>query len=313
MTLDKKKLFKNLFAVSVLALLCYLVNPKELWGALSNLTLEAVLYLAVISVVLILISAVKWKMFLHVFSDDISIVRLFNLYLMGYFVNLIIPSYLGGDAVRSWHIGKKVGQHEALAATVLERYTGIVAMAVLAFIFMWFSDLTTPQIKLAVTGLLIALAAGTVVALSDWIIGIISRTPFIKKFSGHLKKVQDGFDLARRDRFLLVKTFALSLLFHSVTVVNTVAAAYAVGWYDPPVWDLFVVLPLILLIGALPVAPSGLGIQEGAFYFFLHGIGATPAQALGIGIVLRAKSYVLAAIGGLVWLKYRNPESTGAR
>ena len=76
---------------------------------------------------------------------------------------------------------------------------------------------------------------------------------------------------------------------------------HAVGWEEIPWGDLFVVVPLILLIGAVPVSPQGLGIQEGAFVFFLSGVGASSGQAMAIALVLRAKSYLLAAVGGLLW------------
>ncbi|NBO19859.1 MAG: hypothetical protein EBV03_11695, partial [Proteobacteria bacterium] len=102
------------------------------------------------------------------------------------------------------------------------------------------------------------------------------------------------------------KALLLSVLFHSVTVVNTVAAGYVVGWDNPPIRELFVVLPLILLVGALPITPSGLGIQEGAFFYFLGGLGASPGQALGIALVLRAKSYLLALLGWLCWIFERD-------
>ena len=101
-------------------------------------------------------------------------------------------------------------------------------------------------------------------------------------------------------------------MYHTVTVVNTLAAAAAVGWSQPPVAELFVVLPLILLVGALPLTPNGLGIQEGAFFFFLCAVGASPAQALGVALVLRAKSYVLALFGWLVWLTLGETPAAGA-
>jgi uncharacterized membrane protein YbhN (UPF0104 family) len=94
----------------------------------------------------------------------------------------------------------------------------------------------------------------------------------------------------------------LSITFHLLTVVNTVAVATAVGWASPPWGDLFVVVPLILLVGAVPISPHGLGLQEGAFVFFLHSVGATTGQALAIALVLRAKSYVLALVGALGWI-----------
>jgi len=117
-----------------------------------------------------------------------------------------------------------------------------------------------------------------------------------------VQKIELGMRFGFSDRLLLTKAIGLSLLFHTLTVVNTAAVAAAVGWTEVPWSDLFVVVPLILLVGAIPLSPQGLGIQEGAFLFFLESIGATSAQALGVGIVLRAKSYVLALLGGGVWL-----------
>ena len=308
-----KKLGKAVFATAILCLLFYLVDLKELWLAFSNLTLPAIVNLLLISAILIYISALKWSYFLEAFSGRVSVLKLFNLYLVGYFVNLLMPSYLGGDAVRSYYAGKKSGQHEALTATILERYTGLAAMLMLGLIFMWFSALATLPIKLAVAGIALALATITVMALSPRLLAQLGRIPQLKDPLRHLQKIQAGFILAKSNHLLLIKALALSFLYHSVTVANTMAAGMAVGWYDAPVLDLFVVLPLILVVGALPFAPQGLGIQEGAFFYFLQGVGATPAQALGIALILRAKSYVLALSGGIAWLFVRsesiNPDS----
>lgn len=295
------RFLKYLFSILLLLALVYLVDFAELWKALKELSFEAIFYLALLSVLLIYVSALKWKFFLDNFKTGASLWLLFKLYLVGYFVNLLVPSYVGGDLARSWYVGKKVGQHEALAATILERYTGFVAMLLLALCFMWFVDLVTFEIKLAVVLISIGLAVITYVALSPRALALLESLGRLDKVIKHLKKIQLALHLANRNRALLFKALGLSLIFHTLTVINTIAAAYAVGWFDPPLWELFVVLPLILLIGAIPVAPAGLGIQEGAFLFFLSGIGATPAQALGVGVVLRAKLYVLALIGGLIW------------
>ncbi len=292
-------------ALGVLGLLLYLADIERLAAALANLTIEAVVLLLLLSVTLVYISALKWQLFLQVRGMRISAIRLFNLYMLGYFVNLIVPSYVGGDVVRSWYAGKQVGQHQAFAATVLERYTGFAAMLILALMFMWRVELVTLQIKAVVILLALGLVVLSVLALKP---GMLERCESLPRFAGaarHLRKVQEALLFAKSKPLLLLKALGLSLLFHCLTVVNTLVAAHAVGWHSCSTQDLFVVLPLILLIGAVPVAPSGLGIQEGAFYYFLQGLGGTPAQALGVGLVLRVKSYALAAFGGLVWLFLR--------
>jgi len=313
----KYKTTRYIIFLCLILVLAYLVDLGELWKCLSQLTLEIAGYLGLLSVLLIYISALKWKIFLEAFEAAGSVIRLFNLYLVGYFVNLLVPSYVGGDLVRSWYIGKKVGQHEALTATILERYTGFVAMLTLALIFMWTVELVTIEVKIAVLLVALGLVVITLLALSDNLLSstekFFLRFNALQKVSGvfsHIRKIQAGLQMARDDKKLLCKTMILSFMFHSFTVLNVVAAAYAVGWFHPPAWDIFVVLPLILLIGSLPVAPSGLGIQEGAYLYFLHGIGATSAQALGVGIILRAKAYVLALVGGLIWLSMKKERVT---
>ena len=304
-----KKIIKYLFSLLLLSVLIYLVDIRELWAALSQLTLEAIFYLFVLAVLLIYVSALKWQFFLDALGSRVPVFHLFKLYMVGYFINLVVPSYVGGDAVRSWYAGKKVGQHEAATATILERYTGMVAMVTLALAFVWMVDLVTFEIKCAVILVSLGLFVLSVLALSPRLIDQFERISQLRPVLKHVRKVQSGFHLARKNNRLIVKSMALSYVFHTLTVLNTMAAAYAVGWYDPPVLDLFVVLPLILLIGAIPIAPSGLGIQEGAFFFFLTGLGAEPAQALGVGVVLRAKAYVVALIGGLIWWRIKRSEA----
>jgi uncharacterized protein (TIRG00374 family) len=95
---------------------------------------------------------------------------------------------------------------------------------------------------------------------------------------------------------------ALSFAFHALAVVNVLACAHAVGWTNAPVGELFIVVPIILIISALPVTPQALGVQEGAFVYYLTLLGALPAEAMGVALLIRAKAYVLAALGGLYLL-----------
>jgi glycosyltransferase 2 family protein len=305
----KKQLLGYLLSIALLALLVYLTDYREILQALGEMTVGSVLYLMLISVLLIYISALKWQLFLAAFGSFIPALRLFRLYLVGYFVNLILPSFVGGDAVRSWYVGRTSGQHHAFTSTILERYTGFLAMVALAVVFVWFAEQATFEIKVLVLCVALGLAVGTFLALSTKALALFAKLPRTQPIIHHLHKVQAGLQLAARNKPLLVKALLLSVLYHSVTVVNTIAAGYVVGWDNAPVQELFVVLPLILIIGALPITPSGLGIQEGAFLYFLSTLGASPAQALGVALVLRAKSYVLAALGWICWLLEKNRPS----
>jgi uncharacterized protein (TIRG00374 family) len=222
-----------------------------------------------------------------------------------------MPSALGGDVVRSLYVGKDVDKVRAMSATLLERYTGFIAMVSMAFIAVWWAPAVSTEIKVATVligvaalGLTVALITGRLVWLSEAL-----RVPV--KLHSKLVRMQEGVSWGLSDAKLLIRAGLLSLVFHLLTIVNTAAVAYAVGWEGVPWGDLLVVVPLILLVGAIPLSPQGLGIQEGAFLYFLHAVGATTGQALAVALVLRAKSYVLALCGGALWLTLpRGPSAT---
>jgi uncharacterized protein (TIRG00374 family) len=288
-------------ALVVVALFSFF-DMKGCVSALSDVTACDLVIIFGLSIALVLVSVLKWGLFLERLGIIASVPHLFRLYLVGYFVNLIMPSALGGDVVRSLYVGKDVDRVRAMSATLLERYTGFIAMVSMAFVAVWCApavswEITVATIVLGVSalGLTVALLTGTLVRVSE-LFGVPS------KLHGKLLRMQEGFSWGLSDRRLVARAGLLSLAFHLLTIVNTAAVAYAVGWEEVPWGDLFVVVPLILLIGAIPLSPQGLGIQEGAFLYFLHAVGATTGQALAVALVLRAKSYVLALCGGGLWL-----------
>ena len=293
---------RRVLAISIILFLVWFVDFRALGTALANLTWESILLLLLMGVVLVYVSAFKWALFLRASGQSVRVSELCGLYLVGYFVNLILPSYLGGDLVRSYELGKRVGQHSALAATILERFTGLVAMVFLGLITMSFVDGIPIEVQVTIICVALGLVLASIVALSRSVLAVVeSRMPVLHPVIAQCRKLQEALRVGTSKPDVLFKAFLLSFLFHSLTVVNTQIAAYAVGWSGVDGLALFVVLPLILLIGAIPVTPQGLGLQEGAFAFFLHLIGASPAQALGVGVVLRAKSYLLALLGGAFW------------
>lgn len=295
--------------LGVLALVIYAVDFSLLWSdALSNLTVASVAALLILGVVLIYLSVLKWQCFLREFGAGTGSLRLFGYYLVGYFVNLIVPSYVGGDLVRSLYAGGAGKKHEAVSATILERYTGFLAMVILAVLSAALLPALRSDLRYTVYGIGVAAAVLTAAARSAALLNTLDNLPFLTRVVSHLRRIQGGFHLAERNPRLLLKAMVLSFLFHGCSVLNVAAAAWAVGWGPIPWLELFAVVPLIMIVGAVPVTPGGLGLQEGAYVVFLTMIGASPAQAAGIGVVLRLKTYLLALAGGAVWLKIRqNP------
>ena len=300
--MSKVTALKYLLGIGALIILVKLVDFSALSAALALIQVSDIALLLGISFLLLAVSVVKWRAFLRHLGVEAGFWRLFGLYLVGYFVNLLMPSYIGGDVVRALHVGEPKDRTASVSATVLERYTGLAAMLFIAVLCVFWAPKITREIQVGTITCAFGFVVVSVLVFCG-AMGHVARVLSLPEVVQRtVQKVELGMRFGFSDRLLLGKAIGLSLLFHILTVVNTASVAAAVGWTEVPWGDLFVVVPLILLVGAIPLSPQGLGIQEGAFVFFLESVGATSAQALGVGIVLRAKSYILALFGGAVWL-----------
>ncbi|MGI6681493.1 MAG: lysylphosphatidylglycerol synthase transmembrane domain-containing protein [Bdellovibrionota bacterium] len=306
------KIIKTAVGLLLLIGLIYCVKLDKLIETFKNLSLFYIILLLAISFVLILISTIKWQILIEKLGEKIPLLKLFSLYFIGYFVNLFLPSFLGGDLARSITIGKKIGQHKALTATFLERYTGFFAMLFLSFIFMFFVDYIPIRTKTVVAILFFASIIITILSLSEKLLKKFSFLPYSEKFLPHFQKIQESLLVFKDDKKLIFQTLFLSIVFHCITVLNTAVAGYAIGWEDLPLFSLFIVLPLIFLISCIPISPNGLGVQEGAFTFFLMAVGATKEQALAVALILRLKGYILGLVGGVLYWGNSTISSTKA-
>jgi uncharacterized protein (TIRG00374 family) len=296
---------RYVFSLVIVGVVVYWVSTGELLQALREVSLLDLAILVGLSILLVSVSVIKWRLFLNRLGIDRPFWRLFELYLVGYFVNTFTPSFIGGDVVRSLALGSNVNRTHAVSATALERYTGIVAMLFMALCAALISPVITKEILFVLLVAITGCVVGTWLIFSGYINALAPRIGLPKKFVEVLDTARQALILGSSDRPLVTRALILSIFFHLLTIVNTAAVGAAVGWQGIPWSGLLVVVPLILLIGAVPISPQGLGVQEGAFVFFLHAVGATTGQALAIALILRAKSYVLAICGAFVWIVCR--------
>lgn len=313
-----------LFAAVLLALLIYLVDPADLLLALAEIELIYIGYLLLLAVALVWLSCLKWKLFIKAGGHEVGILHLMKLYTAGYFFNIFTPSYVGGDVARSYQLGKFLNsQKDAFVSTFLERFTGLLAMVMLGVGSVLLGSEVAAGVETAIllVGAVVLVAALICFSESfgNFCVAIGLRLMKRMRLSGPAekaeslwRKVSAAMNHARRDWQLLIKALFLSFAFHAAGVFNTWVACRAVGWDSPDFGALFVVVPLVLLVGMVPITPSGLGLQEGAFLFFLKRIGATDGQALGVGLVLRAKVMAVALFGGLLFLTLREKRAGGA-
>ena len=315
------------YAISAVIIAClfWWVGAAETLAVFRELHWRYVGVLILFSFVLIWASSMKWQVFARAMGYNEPLPRLMKLYAMGYFFNFFTPAQVAGDVMRSLHLDSGGGRRgDALVATFLERLTGLLSMALLGVFAVIIGSPAAAGLEMAVLGVAAFSLSGTAVCFYDVLRNPVFRLiekmslrflpeKFSLKIHSLLGKIEASMRLAQRSPYLLAKGLFWAFLFHILSVGNACVAGMAVGWEQPPILGFFVVIPLVLLVGTIPITPSGIGLQEGAFVFLLQRIGATRGQAFGLAILLRAKVVLIAIVGAFFWLALRREKERRER
>ena len=289
---------RSILSLLILVALLYIVGINELVSTVLAVRVEYVLLLVLLSAVMIWASCLKWQLFVAQSGAQVSILLLMKLYTIGYFFNSFMPSYVGGDIARSLQLSSYIqSKRIAFISTFLERFTGLLAMSLLGCFFVSLGTAATDGIEYVIVCVGVISTSGALVCFSSpiadlslkWIkaaLEFLVPHPWKTRLVSLCEKFFDSMAFARSNPLLFLRALLYSFLFHCLAVLNTYLAARAIGWQEPDILRIFVVLPLILLVGMIPLTPNGIGLQEGAFMFFLERIGASTAEALSVGLIL---------------------------
>jgi uncharacterized protein (TIRG00374 family) len=302
-----------------LALLAVLFSRVDLAGVrerLAGIHLGWLALMVLLPHLAILLSTEKWRVLLRVLGHPVPLARLYVLYLIGTFANNFLPSMVGGDALRVLWLRREQREGSAvLAATFMERHVGLAGLVSLLPL-----AALHPQIAGAypvVRWLVLAVGAGYVAG--TWL--LFSRPGAGRSFTGvrlaPLRKALSALARAhehvrsfRRAGAALAWGYVLSLLFYLLAPATVWVAGRAVGAAIDP-YFLVSVMPLVLLVGLLPISVNGLGLLEASYVVFLGLAGVPQEASLAIALLLRLRIVLTAAIGGLSLMAYR-PAASGA-
>ena len=155
-------------------------------------------------------------------------------------------------------------------------------------------------------------ACGIVLSLSFW--GGVSRSwPQARAWLRRLPKgemIERSLDSCRRfgqDKLFLARALGLSMALNAASVAQVMVLAVGMGLQIAPL-ALFVIVPIITCLSALPITPSGLGVRENLYVQMLAtpeiNVGAT--QALSLSLLAYACNLAWSVVGGIVYLSLKD-------
>ncbi len=153
-----------------------------------------------------------------------------------------------------------------------------------------------------VTGVLFAVGTGVLLFLvlgGKWVDQLIQVG---SKFSGVgtvISHVGPPLRIFHSHRMALGASLLLSLGVHSMLAISVFLIAKALYAAPPTFAEHFVIVPIGMLISALPITPAGIGLFEAAIESMYHLIPAQPTLASGtvVALVFELVKILLAIIG----------------
>jgi len=296
-----------------LALLFLIAGSVDL-GAVMELTLSLPLWSALVAlasaVFITLVSSLRWFLVLRAIAAPLPLGRVVELMFVGNFFTQVLPTSVGGDAVRIWQASRQgIGFHRAFSSVMLERATGLLALVLMVVGgVLWLGAwLDAPALRLTLLASLPVLLAGLA------LLCLLDRLP--ATWSGALARLPLGaasWQLlcamaadARRvlfDQPLSLYLLALSFAAQLGSVLAVWALARGLGLELAPTAALAVV-PAVILITFIPLSFAGWGLREGAtvVMFGFLGFGAEPA--LAVSVLLGIALFVAGLPGCWLWLR----------
>lgn len=287
---------------------------------LSDVRWVYVVISVLLSFVLNLSSAVKWFMLLLSKNIKVSLWRIYAYYAIGKFFNLILPTSMGGDVVRIFQLGNYTGRkHTAAASVIVERFTGMLTLILMAFgaviinIKLFNEIWLTASLGLGILALIIIAWLILSKKPFDFIQNRLgSRIKILRKISSKLDKIRQPVLEFSSDKKAMTWAVINSIIFQLLAVINVWVSALSFS-NELTLISCLVAVPIILFIMNIPISIGGIGLMEFGYVFTLTFFGASPALAISTALLLRGKSILDGLIGGIWYIALNNKEKSSIR
>lgn len=252
-----------------------------------------------------LIATYRWYLLLMAAELATSFRRAFDLTFIALFFNNIMPGLTGGDLVKAVYIAREHNNRktEAIITVLLDRILGITGLALVAGIVLPANLDKYSEVAPWIYGLLLAELVVGCVFFSRRIRrflrldAIVARLPLAR----FLKKIDQAVFLYRYRRKLVFVSLLLSMVVHLFIISGWACMGIGLG-LDVPFISYFAIVPITLIVMALPIAPSGWGVGEMAVIYFWGTQGVSSGRAFALALMYRMGQLAVSLIGGVCLL-----------
>ena len=289
--------------------LAWKIDLRTTLDVLADTSLGWFLLAAAIMALTVPVLAARWGWLLGAQGIDERLPWLTRAYFVAYTAGQLLPTSLGGDAVRIVETARRHARRATVVTgtVVLERGLGGAVTVFLGAVgFVLSVGRYDVSAYLWLEGVFVF---GTLVL--GFLFFARSARPLLRRaepllerlrLAGVLRGFYESIHHYRTAPRVLVAVLAVTLVVQAVRILAIWAAARAVG-IDLDVRVYYVMGPLLFLVMLVPFTLNGLAVREAFFVSFLGSFGVGEEEAFAAGFVYFLATLVLALPGGVFMVR----------
>jgi uncharacterized protein (TIRG00374 family) len=247
------------------------------------------------------VAAIRWHSILRSLRLPMPMWAVMQIFYVMAFLNSFLPAGLAGDTLRVWLLRRNAhGIATAVNSVLIDRFVAVLTLLVAAVAvqpLIWLqlgkSILLVATVGSALSMIAAIYAVMLIAPRIHW--PIFGRLmPMLRALGRDLRLV--FFDITALST-TIVAAFASNLLLVGAIFALACGSDVDVGFLT---W--LVVMPVVLLVTALPVSVGGWGTREIAMIYMLGLFGVPPDLAAAVSIKFGLCTTVASLVGAPIWM-----------
>ncbi|MCA9191718.1 MAG: flippase-like domain-containing protein [Planctomycetales bacterium] len=284
------------------------------WG--QSKRWELLVSAQVVALAAIIFSFLRWRHLVLAFGIPFERSEALRLGFLGYLLNFVSFGSVGGDLFKAILVakGKPGWRTEAVASVLLDRAIGLLGLVILAWLSLVFSQISElPTILVGIRRGAGVLACVSILALvvavfsGSWLEKWIDWMETLPLAGQSLARMARAVRRLRTQPLVLINLLVTAILIHALLASSVFLISAGVYPAYPSFVEHLMVVPPAMAAGALPLAPGGIGYQEGALAGLFRLLPDLPVGFSGILVatIYRLITLFVAGIGlFFYWLSH---------
>lgn len=295
-----KNIIKLLSTIVMFYFLFQYIDLDNLVAILSKSHVEIIFIALLFQLASTYLAAYRWRLIMKelVFKERVSFYV--QSYFKGSFFNQVLPSSIGGDAVRIIDLTQKgYNKKDSFYGVFVDRLIGLIGLLVLN---LFATTLFFGTFDTSFSLLIILITFGGISGFLS--LFYLNKIKFLAKykFLNLFHRLSNRLNNLYSSKFILLQHILLSVGVHILSILAIFSLALSINFHIS--FETFLIaLPPVFLLTIIPLSLAGWGIREGAMVGIFMLVGGDGTKVLAMSILYGFLLIISSLPGSYFWIK----------